>query len=207
MTGDTDHPPRNKVATLIDEYSMDGLGSELEGRWTADGAKRMSLRDLADYFNRRLLKTAIREAGEIAPEREVTSMYQNLIDDDISPGVRTDTQQTLREYGVDVALLEQNFVTYQAIRSYLKDWRGAEYEQPSNDEKRTKDRESIQRLLTKTLSVTEDRLEKLRETDRIDAEEFEVFIDAKVLCQECGIQYAVADFIDNRGCDCLQDSE
>lgn len=204
MTTATDDRPRSKVARLIEEYDLDGLGAELEARWTDDGDDRMSLRDLADHFNRRLVDAALRDTGQAALDSDVASVYGNLTDDDVSRGVRTDTRTALAEDGVDVDALERDFVTYQSIRTYLKEWRDAAYEQPSDEEKRANDRESIQRLLTRTLSVTEDRLEKLRDTDRIAAEEFEVFVDAQVLCQRCGTQYAVAEFIDNRGCDCLQ---
>lgn len=205
MSSSTDDRPSSKVARLLEEYGLDELGTELEQRWTGDGYERMSLRDLADFFNKRLLEQALRDAGQTALDSDVETTYRNLTGDDVSTGVRTDTQTRLEQDGLDVDSLERDFVTYQAIRSYLKEWRGAEYEQPSDEEKRANDRESIQRLLTRTLSVTEDRIEKLRETDRIAAEEFEVFVEAQVLCQRCGTQYSVTDFIDNGGCDCLQD--
>lgn len=205
MSSDTDDRPSSKVARLLDEYGLDELGPELERRWTGDGYERMSLRDLADYFNKQLLEQALRDAGQTALDSDVETTYRNLTDDDVSTGVRTDTRTRLQREGLDVESLERDFVTYQAIRSYLKEWRGAEYQQPSDEEKRANDRESIQRLLTRTLSVTEDRIEKLRDTDRIDVEEFEVFVDAQVLCQRCGTQYAVTEFIDNGGCDCLRD--
>ncbi|MFC5367139.1 rod-determining factor RdfA [Salinirubrum litoreum] len=204
MTTPTDDRPRSKVARLIEEYGLDGLGAELEARWTDDGDDRLSLRDLADYFNRRLLDAALRDTGRATLDTDVASAYRTLTDDDVGRGVRTDTRTALAEEGVDVDALERDFVTYQAIRTYLTEWRDAAYEHPSDETKRANDRESIQRLLTRTLSVTEDRLAKLRDTDRIAAEEFEVFVDAQVLCQQCGTQYAVAEFIDNRGCDCLQ---
>lgn len=89
--------------------------------------------------------------------------------------MKTDTRTALATDGIDVDALEREFVTYQAIRSYLNDWRGAEYRHPSDEEKLAADRETIQRLLTRTLTVTEDRLEQLRETDRIAAAEFELF--------------------------------
>ncbi|MBX0323185.1 hypothetical protein EGH21_09105 [Halomicroarcula sp. F13] len=207
MSSDTDDRPSSKVARLLDEYGLEEFGRELERRWTGDGYERMSLRDLADYFNKRLLEQALRDAGQAALDSDVETTYRNLTDDDVSTGVRTDTRTRLEREGLDVESLERDFVTYQAIRSYLKEWRGAEYQQPSDEEKRANDRESIQRLLTRTLSVTEDRIEKLRDTDRIDVEEFEVFVDAQVLCQRCGTQYAVTEFIDNGGCDCLRDDE
>jgi hypothetical protein len=207
MTTASDDPPRNKVARLIEEYELAGLGAELEARWTGDGVERTSLRDLAEFFNRKLLAAALQEAGRTPLDDEVKSLYQNLTGDDVSQGVRTDTRTTLTTDGVDVDALEREFVTYQAIRSYLKDWRGAEYQQRSDAEKLAADRETIQRLLTRTLTVTEDRLRQLRDTDRIAAAEFEVFVDAQVLCQRCGTQYSAVEFIDNGGCDCLRDEE
>ncbi|MFU1779830.1 rod-determining factor RdfA [Haloarcula japonica] len=205
MANTTDGRPSSKVARLIDEYELDGLGAEMEARWTGDGEERMSLRDLAEFFNKRLLERALVDAGLSALESDVESTYENLTGDDISTGVRTDTVNRLERNGVDVDRLETDFITYQAIRSYLKEWRGAEYQGLSDDEKIEKDLESIQRLLTRTLSVTDQRIEKLRDTGRIDIEDFEVFLDAQVLCQSCGSQYAVAEFFDQGGCECQQD--
>jgi hypothetical protein len=175
MTPASDDPPRNKVARLIQQYELTGLGAELEARWTGDGVERTSLRDLAEYFNRKLLAAALREAGRTPLDDEVASLYHDLTGDDVSQGVKTDTRTALATDGIDVDALEREFVTYQAIRSYLNDWRGAEYRHPSDEEKLAADRETIQRLLTRTLTVTEDRLEQLRETDRIAAAEFELF--------------------------------
>jgi len=205
MTKDIDDRPRSKVGKLIAEYDLKGLGLELETRWTANDGERMSLRELADYFNKQLLAAALRDVDQTALDRDVEKLYQNMTEDSISSGVRTDTLSTLSKYGIDTDNLRSDFVSYQAIRTYLKEWRGVEYDSLSAEEKRAKDRRSIQRLLTKSLSVAEDRLEKLRRTDRIRAEEFEVFVDANVLCKECGTRYTVSDFIINEGCSCLQD--
>ncbi len=42
MANTTDGRPSSKVARLIDEYELDGLGAEMEARWTGDGEERMS---------------------------------------------------------------------------------------------------------------------------------------------------------------------
>ncbi|MGQ4557600.1 rod-determining factor RdfA [Halobellus sp. GM3] len=206
MANTTDNRPSSKVARLIEEYDLDGLGDELEARWTGDGVERMSLRDLADYFNERLLEQSLIGAGMSALESDVSTAYRNLTDDDVSTGVRTDTRNRLEENGIDVGGLESDFVSYQAIRSYLTEYRDAEYRQLSDEEKVEKDLQSIQRLMTRTLSVTEERIEKLRETGRIDADEFEVLLDVQVLCQRCGEQYSVSEFLEGRGCDCQRSS-
>jgi hypothetical protein len=206
MAETTDDRPSSKVAHLIEEYDLDGLGAELEARWTGDGVERSSLRDLADRFNRRLLEQALLEAGMNTLESDVETIYEHLTSDDVSTGVRMDTHNRLDRNGIDPGELERDFVTYQAIRTYLKEWRGAEYEQLSDADKIAKDRESIQRLMTRTLSVTEDRIEKLRETGRVDIEAFEVVLDAQVLCRACGTQQSIGEFFDSGGCPCQQES-
>jgi len=205
MSDTTDSRPSSKVARLISEYGLDGLGEELEVRWTGDGVERSSLRDLADYFNERLLERALIDAGMAALDSDVSTTYRNLTDDDVSTGVRTDARNRLESNGVDVDGLESDFVSYQAIRSYLTEYRDAEYRRLSDEEKVEKDLQSIQRLMTRTLSVTEERIEKLAQTGRIDADEFEVLLDVQVLCGSCGEQYPISEFLDDRGCGCQRD--
>ena len=194
--------PDSKVARLLDRHGLDGLGDELERRWTADGPDRLSLRDCAALFNERLLAATLRAAGLNALQRDVETTYEQLTGEDVTAGVRTETRNRLAREGVDVETLEREFVTYQAIRSYLTEYRDATYEAPSDEEKVQSDVESIQRLLARTLSVTEDRIESHRRTGRLDIGSFEVLLDAQVLCQDCGSQYAVTELLEARGCDC-----
>jgi hypothetical protein len=205
MSDTQDDLPSNKVARLLREYELDGIGEELEARWTADGDERMSLRDLASYFNKRLLERRLTRAGLSTLEADAETTYRNLTSDDVSAGVRSDTRVRLQQNGVDVDALEQDFVTYQAIRSYLKEYREATYQQASDEKKIAKDKESIKRLVSRTRSVTADRLEKLSETDRIAIDDFEILLDMQVLCQECGSQYSVDELLDARGCSCQQE--
>ncbi len=207
---DTTDRPSSKVARQIEAYGLTGLGAEMEARWTSDGDDRMSLRDLADYFNRQLLEAALDDAdggsleggGRGALEADVDTIYERLTDDDVTGGVRAETRTRLERTGVDVDELEDAFVTYQTVHSYLTDYREAEYERLSDEEKIEKDVESIQRLTSRTLSVTEDRVASLRDTDRIDAGEFEVLLNLQVLCRECGRQYPADEFLRQGGCDC-----
>lgn len=202
MSDAPDNRPSSKVARLLSEYDLEGLGEELEVRWTGDGVERTSLRDLADYFNERILERALIDAGMSALDSDVSTTYRNLTGDDVSTGVRTDARNRLESNGIDVDDLMSDFVSYQAIRSYLTEYRDAEYRRLSDEEKVEKDLQSIQRLMTRTLSVTEERIEKLAQTGRIDADEFEVLLDVQVLCGSCGEQYSISKFLDGRGCDC-----
>jgi hypothetical protein len=193
----------SKVARLIDEYDLGGgFGDELERRWTADGDERESLRDLADRFNRRLLESALTAAGTSTVSGEVENLYRLLTADDVSSGMRTEAQARLERDGIDVDQLDRDFVTYQAIRTYLTEYRGAEYEEPSASDQVETVLGTIQRLRSRLRSITEGSLDRLRSTDRLTLGRFRLFVDVDVLCEDCGAQYGVVDLLERGGCDC-----
>lgn len=206
MSDEADSRPSSKVARLIAEYDLEGQGARLEAQWTAEGDQRMSLRDLATHFNEQLVEYRLRDAGMDALESDVERIYRHLTDDEISAGRRADVRTRLEQNGIDVEALKRDFVTYQAVRSFLTEYRDAEYDHPSDTVKIEKDRETIQRLTSRTISVTEDRLKALQETERLDLEEFEVMLDLRILCEVCGTQYRIGQLLDGGGCDCQRES-
>ncbi|MFD1514191.1 rod-determining factor RdfA [Halomarina rubra] len=197
----------SKVARLIEAYDLgSSFGAHLEARWTAEGDDRLSLRDLADRFNRELLRSALEDAGESPIDGEVENLYRLLTDDEVSSGVQTEASARLERTGVDVDQLERDFVTYQAIRSYLTKYRDAEYSEPSDEDRPEKVRQTVQRLQSRTQSVTERSLGQLREADHLTLGEFRLFVDVDVLCEDCGAQYGVAELLERGGCDCDADT-
>jgi hypothetical protein len=203
MANDADGKPSSKVATLIDAYGFDEtFGDELETLWTAEGSRRKSLRDLADMFNRELLEAALDDAGMSTVDGEVANLYRLLTGDDVSSGMRMEARTRLERNGVDVDGLESDFVTYQAIRSYLTSYRDAEYERSSDENPVESVLDTIQRLRSRLGSVVEGSLGRLRSTDQLTLGEFRLFIDVDVLCEECGAQYGVVELLERGGCDC-----
>lgn len=193
----------SKVARLIDEYDLDdSVGDELVRLWTADGDERKSLRDLASLFNRRLLRSALARSGESPVDGEIENLYRLLADDDVSSGMRTEARARLERDGVDVDQIEGDFVTYQAIRSYLTEYRDAEYQKPPATDQLETVIETIQRLRSRLQSITEDGLQRLRSTDRLTLGTFRLFVDVDVLCEDCGAQYGVIELLERGGCDC-----
>lgn len=192
---------RMKVVRLIEEYELGSIGAEMEHRWTADTEERMSLRKLADYFNQQLLEEAMTDAGMQPLSGEVENTYRLLTDDDVSGADRTRTRRRLEREGIDVETLERDFVTYQAIRTYLKDHRGAEH--TTDDRPRTDvEAENMQRIRGRTLTVTEGKLEQLESGDHITLGDFRVFVDISVLCEDCGSQYEIGELLERGGCEC-----
>lgn len=200
-------PKSNKVARLLEEYDLGvEFGDELERRWTADGEERESLRDLAERLNRRLLEHALLSAGTSTVDGEVENLYRLLTADDVSSGMRTEARTRLERGGIDIDELERDFVSYQAIRSYLTEYRDAEYDSPSASDRVRSTRETVQRLRSRLRSVTEDGLDRLRLTDRLTLGTFRLFVDVDVLCEDCGSQYGLVELLERGGCDCDRES-
>jgi hypothetical protein len=69
-----------------------------------------------------------------------------LTGDDVSSGQRAEARNRLRREWVDVDALETDFIAYQAIRSYLKEYRGANYERPEDEHRVENAVGTLQRL-------------------------------------------------------------
>jgi len=197
---------RSKVARLIDEYDLDGLGAELEARWTATGDDHWSLRDLAAEFNRELVRERLLDAGLNTSESEIETAVRALTTDETGTAEQTKLRRRLEREGVDVEALSKDVVTYQAVRSYLQDYRGAEYERETGDRTATV-ADAVQKLRGRLVSVTETKLEQLRRTPHLTLGEFRVLVDVRIVCTDCNSRYGVAELLSDGGCDCGGDEE
>jgi len=197
MNGD-DSGPRSKVARLIESYDLAPIGDDLETAWLGEGQERKSLRDLADQFNRALVLAAIRDAGMDVVDGEARNYYRLLTDDDVTAGTRVEARNRLSGAGVDVDSLEEQFVSYQSIRHYLTEVRGASYEWTGSDDERT----VLERLQSRVERVVGDTVDRLSGSERLSIGEYRVFVSVDVLCQDCGGQYSVGELIQRGHCDC-----
>ena len=201
-TGDPSRGRPSKVARLLDEYDLLELGAELERRWTAD-EDRWSLRDLATHFNHQLLRRTLEDANVQTLEGEVENIYRLLTDDDVSSGDRTRIRRRLERDGVDVDALEDDFVTYQAIRTYLKKHRDAEYT-PDETDPIEREVSNVQQLRGRLVSVTEGKLKQLRNAEELDLGEFRLLVDVQVVCEDCNGQFEVVELLERGGCHCSE---
>lgn len=207
--GRSDEPTTNpggrqsKVGRLIEEYDLQELGAELERLWTADEDRR-SLRDLAEYFNQQLLKQALKAAAVQPLDGEVENTYRLLTDDEVSSAEATRIKRRLERDGVDVESLLDDFVTYQAIRSYLKDHRDAEYT-PTETDPLKREETNLQKLRGRMVSVTEGKVEQLRESGELTLGEFRTLADIQVICEDCNTQFDILELLDQGGCHCQEE--
>ena len=198
-----------KVTRVMDAYGIDpAFGDELETRWTADPPERESLRSLADRFNRRLLTAAVHESTLSTVEGDVKNLYRLLTDDDVSSGARTEARARLEDHGIDVEQVEADFLTYQAIRSYLTEYREAEYEADEDDAAHVDSVvDSLSRLQSRVHAVARRNLAQLRDAGRISLGTFQVVVSVSVLCEDCNTQYDVVELLRQGGCECESGDE
>lgn len=196
-----DSRSRRKVSRLIARYELDGIGQELERRWTATGEEHWSLRDLAEHFNETILRRAMEATDKGAVPGEVENAYRFLTSDEVGEGDRTQIKRRLERSGVDVDQIRSDFVSYQAIRSYLQEVRGVTYS-PDGDDQVEKQRENLQRLFGRTEVVTRENITNLRSADRLEIGDFSVIVDVRVSCLDCGEQSTVDELLDSGGCRC-----
>ncbi len=192
---------RTKVERVIDDYDLEEWGARLEAEWIGDGTERTSLRDLATKFNLAVLRAALRDAGMAVITADVESTYHTLTDDDVSRSDEIRKRRELERNGVDVDEVLSDFVTHQAVHTYLTNVREAELTRDDEDRVERK-KETIQRLANKTRVVTDSTLEELVRADLLTDKNYEVFINVRVVCDNCGADYAVDELIDQGGCDC-----
>jgi hypothetical protein len=190
---------RSKVVRLIEEYEIEEIGDELEQLWTA-AEDRQSLRELATLFNRRLLQQALEEADVRPLEGEVENIYR-LLTGETSGADRTRIRRRLERDGLEVEQLEKDFVTYQAIRTYLKKHRGAEYT-PEETDPIEREVSNIQQLRGRVNSVTGGKIEQLKSTENLEIGEFRTLVDIRIVCEDCNTQFDAIELLERGRCHC-----
>ncbi|GAA0281611.1 hypothetical protein GCM10009000_115900 [Halobacterium noricense] len=194
--------PNSKVARVIEKYDLSGMGEQLEVAWTGEHGDRTSLRDLADEFNRAVLDAAIRRSDGGISETDLQSAYQTLTGDDVSSADRMRKQRELEAMGVDADAVQSDFVTHQAIHTYLTEYREAELPDQSGDPDQKA--EMLERLQGRTSAVTDSTIEGLVSSGELSERDYDVIVDVRVICGDCGTDYAAGELLRQGGCDCSE---
>ncbi|WP_424005195.1 rod-determining factor RdfA (plasmid) [Haloarcula salina] len=208
MTEDTsvelapaDPERRSKVGRVIAERGLDGMGERLERRWLGAGSEQSSLRELAEYFNRVVVRAAMEERGIQVLDGEDAHFCELLTDEEVTSGTRTQAKRRLERDGIDIDRLTDDFVSHQAIHTYLTEYRNVERTSGDTPDRLEQGRNTVQKLRNRLHAVTETTISMLSEDD-LSAGDISVYVDVKVSCDECGTQTTIGDFLDSDGCDC-----
>lgn len=174
-----------KVGRVARRRDVPDVHAELYRRWVDDDD---SLRDLARWFDRRVLESALQTAGDDPGKRDVRRLYETLRERQSSgplPAVLT------RE-AVDVDEVRADFVSHQTIHRHLRECLQAD--QARSDASLT----ALRAYRNRTTAAAERALSVAVGSDR----EFEVSVTVEATCGRCGRSLPVVDLVDHDGCEC-----
>ncbi|MFB6201021.1 MAG: rod-determining factor RdfA [Halorhabdus sp.] len=197
-TTDSERGRRAKVNRLIEEYDLD-IEDELIDAWTRQQNRR-SLRDLADDFNRELLRAHLDRHGAASVGWDVETIYRRLQGDETSSGSQTRVRRQLERDGIDVAELRDEFVSHTAIRTFFRNRDVTRTEADADQVSETA--KHVRQLQSRTAVVAKDKLETLESTDRIRIGDFRVLVDVQVFCEDCERQFDINELLEARHCSC-----
>ncbi|WP_276259125.1 rod-determining factor RdfA [Haloglomus litoreum] len=196
-----------KVGRSIESYGLGGLDAELVGRRNESDA---SLRDLADYTNRRILEAALDAAavdlsdalyGAVDDDDAVGVLYDVLAADD-TPTERVARVRTrLTQQGVDIDEVQSDWVTHTTMRTHLNECLAVD---TSREASITLDdgRDTIEWARNRCASVVEQTLERLRNAGLLTTGPLELSVTIQVTCTDCGSSYRPDELLAERACDC-----
>ncbi len=188
-----------KVGRTAEQYGLDGLDELLRER-RAEGA---SLRRLETVVNEAALRSAL-EAADTDVFRDAETIYRNLTSEDVSAGVRTETEAWLSRVGVDPAELDADFVSYQTVRSHLRECLDVDTARDSSLS--VDDAEgTVEWARSRSEGIIGRTIERLDDTDGFHSGTVDVTQVVRVSCRDCGASYPVERFLDRGGCDCGSD--
>ncbi|MFB6114569.1 MAG: rod-determining factor RdfA [Halodesulfurarchaeum sp.] len=196
--------PQSKVSRVIEEYDLESASDYIESAWT-QSEDRKSLRQLAEDLNRRILRSAMADAGLDPIEEDVDSAYRALTEESTA-GSTVQKERELERDGVDVEALHRDFVSHQAVHTYLRNYLRVEPPERTDDERLQSERERLDRLKGRATAVAEDTLTRLRDADRLAVDEFDVITTIDVYCERCKKSYAVDEILENGGCPCREET-
>lgn len=191
-----------KVGTVLASYDLVDLHEELPALWVGEAGEEASLRDLAERINIALVERALEEADEAPLDGEAENIYRLLTDDAVSAGVRTQQRNRLKRAGVDVDQLETDFVTHQAVHTYLTKGLGVSKDTSDDRDPLEKHATRIQRLRNRLDAVLSESLSELQSGGEVSVGELDTAVGLQVYCQDCETQYEFSELLEQGECNC-----
>lgn len=193
--------PRSKIVRSIETYELAGLGEQLAAEWTSD-ENRASLRELADRFNKAVLRAAIEPAGSTVQEEDIDRYYRALTDEQAGSGEEIRARRDLERAGVDVDTVQEDFVSHQAVHNFLQSEQGVTYDAETDTvAART---ETLRRLQGRVRAVAESAIVTLGNAGKVSVGDVTVYVDIRVYCADCGTERSIFELFERGGCECAE---
>lgn len=186
-----------KVDRVSQKYGLDDTDEVLKDL-QKEGT---SLRDLETQYNQRVLESALREAGVDVLQGEVENLYRLFTGDDVSAGMRVEARSRLEQHGIDPESVRDDFVSYQTIRTHLRECLAVDTERESTVTP-TGAKNTVFKLLSRTESVTERTIERLRSSGYLHVGAVDVTLSLRIACTDCGKEYTFSRLLERGRCSC-----
>lgn len=197
---------QSKIERVTESYGLDGLADDIERRWVGDGTETQSTRELATYFNKRVLAAAIDDSSVALVTENVRDIYEALTDETADHDT-TLVKSRLRRGGVDISDVQDDFISHQTVYRYLTKNRGVKQASPSESDRLENSLNRIQQLQGRMTAVTKQTVDSLAANDIVSIGSFDILTDIQVFCQDCGRSYDFTTFLERKRCDCTQHTD
>ncbi|MFC4440125.1 MULTISPECIES: rod-determining factor RdfA [Natrialbaceae] len=191
-----------KIDRISRKWNLENLDDRLLERRNA-GA---SLRELETYYNQQILDAAMRDSGVEMLDGEVENLYHLLTDAETSAGTKVDVQSRLERNGLDPDTILSDFVSYQTVRTHLRDCLGIETHRNTEFDI-TDAKNTVFKLLSRTEAITERTIDRLRSAGHLSISEPEVTLSLRIACTKCGEEYQFTRLLDRGNCSCEKTNE
>lgn len=179
-----------KVDDAVDDYSLRAPGTDtdsihgyLVARWTGtQGHRSVGYRQLADWFNRQLLRRVYDEHGRSTTGTRVESDYEALQgDDDL---VREEVRHDLEADGINAESVLNDMVSPRTMHRHLKNCLNAE--KATREAQTDWERESVQRAREQLEEKVRKAASALESKEKLfGAAEAEIDIRVYLSCPQC----------------------
>jgi hypothetical protein len=178
-----------------------GINDRLRGEWgEKDG---MSVRELTDWYNKRVLKSVFNDQNKMLLDGEVDLIYDLLTSEEASAGMKVQTRHRLKKHDINDEKILSDFISRQTLYRHLNNCLSLSYSPPSDDiDPSQKFRNKISQLEGRVAIVSKDGLKQLRNKGTLHIEDPEIIVNISVLCKECNYMTTATDLFENDTCDC-----
>lgn len=196
-----------KVGRVAERFDLSNLNDELISLRNDDA----SLRDLAAYFNRRVLEEAISDIdqtqlyGAVNAEDGIENIYQAISGDDVAADQAARTRTRLEQAGLDVDDLTDNWVSHPTVGKHLNECLNIDTSHSSSITRKD-GIDIIEWSRTRCEQVVSRTLERLSKKNLVTVGELNVDVTIRINCTMCNSTLHPVQFIREGGCRCKAES-
>lgn len=196
-----------KIGRNIDRYGLEELNEELQQRRYEDEA---SLRDLADYINRRILSAVLSESdidlmdaayGAVSSDEALAAVYETLASDEASPDREAYVRKRLEQNDIEINEIESHWVTHPTVRAHLNDCLDIETDRPTRITTESA-QDTIEWARTRCNQIVTQTISRLVSSGALSISDYDVSVVVQISCSNCENTYRPIELLERESCDC-----